>query len=136
MKNLTKIIEILFFLIFVNSFCFGQNEKEYLNIIGCWQTVKYTTAKEEVVYPPEVKMIYRFYCDGSYEMLISDGFTNQNKEQKGTYKFAKNSITLVSDGGNPITDSVTFIDASNFKWSVVFENEEGTFQLKRVTCTE
>jgi hypothetical protein len=135
MQNITKAIGIFFF-IFANSFCFGQNEKEYLNIIGCWQTVKYTTAKEEVVYPPEVKMIYRFYCDDKYEMIISNGFTNQKKEQKGTFKFAKNSITLVSDGGDPITDNVSFIDANNLKWNVVLDNEKGTFQLKRMLCAD
>lgn len=127
----------LFFFIFVNPVCFGQNEKEYLNIIGCWQIVKYNTAKEEFVYPLEVKSIYKFYCDGKYEMIISNSFTNQKKEQKGTFKFANSNITLVSDGGgDPITDNVSFVDVSNFKWNVVLDNEKGTFQLKRILCAD
>ena len=135
MKEITTPICILL-LIFLNSLCFGQNQKENLNIIGCWQTVKYSTAKEEVIYPSEVKMIYRFYCDGSYEMLISNSNTNQKKEQKGTYKFTKNSITLITNGGDPITDNIAFIDACNIKWNVVLENEKGAFQMKRIICAD
>ena len=131
MKINTHIILIILFL-FLSSFCFGQNQKDNLNIIGCWQTVKYSTAKEEVIYPAEVKMIYRFYCDGSYEMLISNSTTNQKREQNGTYKYAKNSITLITNNGDPITDKIFFMDACNLKWNVVLENESGTFQLKRI----
>jgi hypothetical protein len=114
MKEINTSICILIF-IFINSLCFGQNQKENLNIIGCWQTVKYSNAKEEVIYPKEVKMIYKFYCDGSYEMIISNSNTDQKKEQKGTYKFTKNSITLITNGGDPITDNIAFIDSFNIK---------------------
>jgi hypothetical protein len=113
-----------------------QNEKENINIFGCWQTVKYTNAKEEVVYPPEVIMIYKFYSDDKYEMLISNGFTKQKKVQIGTFKFATNNITLVSDGGVPFTDNVSFIDVNNFTWDVLLNNEKGKFQLKRIQCED
>lgn len=133
MKITTHITSIIFF-VFINSYCFGQNKKDNLNIIGCWQTVKYSTAKEEVLYPAEVKMIYRFYLDGSYEMIISNSATNQNREQNGTYIYKKNSLTLITNNGEPITDKISFVDACNLKWDVVLENENGTFQLKRILC--
>ena len=136
MKNITKVLGILFFSVYTNSFCFGQNEKEYLNIIGCQQTVKYTSVNKKVTYPSWVKMIYRFYCDGKYEMIILNGSTNKKKEQNGIFKFVKNSITLIPDGGDSITDKVSFTDSSNLQWNVVLNNENGTFQLKRTLCAD
>jgi hypothetical protein len=135
MKKTTHIISIIFF-VFLNSFCFGQNKNDNLNIIGCWQTVKYSTVKEEVIYPSEVKMIYKFYLDGSYEMIISNSATNQNREQNGTYSYKKNSLTLITNNGEPITDKISFVDACTLKWDVVLENENGTFQLKRILCED
>jgi hypothetical protein len=135
MKKTKHIISIIFF-VFLNSFCFGQNKNDNLNIIGCWQTVKYSTVKEEVIYPSEVKMIYKFYLDGSYEMIISNSATNQNREQNGTYSYKKNSLTLITNNGEPITDKISFVDACNLKWDVVLENENGTFQLKRTLCED
>ena len=83
----------------MNLVCWGQKEiKNSTNILGCWQTIKNTTAKEEVIYPAEIKMIYNFNCDGSYNMLVSNGFTNIKKEQKGTFTLLNNTIALVADG--------------------------------------
>ncbi|MDI1317759.1 hypothetical protein [Flavobacterium sp.] len=138
MINLTKVISTLIFLFFLSLECLGQKEaKNSENILGCWQTIKYTTAKEEVIYPAEIKMIYRFSCDGSYTMIISNSFTNTKKEQKGTFTLLNNTIALVANGEvEVIKDTITFIGASSFKWDVVLENEKGTFQLQRIMCVD
>jgi len=136
MINNIKFTTTFIFFLFMNLVCFGQKEiKNSTNILGCWQTIKYTTAKEEVIYPTELKMIFTFNCDGSYEMTISDGFTNEKKQQKGTFTLLNNIIALTPIGElKAIEDTISFIDASSFKWNVILENEKGTFYLKRILC--
>jgi hypothetical protein len=127
---------ILLIILLIGNNAYTQSETiNTQNLIGCWQTTKYVTANEEIIYPKEIKMIYKFYCNGTYEMLISNDNTNQSKYQKGKFSYDGKMITVAIDGGEePIEDYVSFVDANTIKMDVVLENEQGTFYIKRILC--
>ena len=128
--TLSLMFLVLTILLFTNTNAYSQSEKiSTQNLIGCWQTIKYVTENEEIVYPKEIKMIYKFYCDGTYEMLISNDNTNQSKYQKGKFTYNGKMISVIIDGGDePIKDNLISIDANNeFNQMKIWNRQEENY---------